>query len=65
MVEVPSFNVAQRLGEKTVSLAAAASLALSITVLSFALTLLAKFSKPVSDQSKSFLGYSDGLSPQM
>ena len=42
--------MAQRLGEMTVSLAAAASLALSIAVLWFALTLLAKISKPVSDQ---------------
>ena len=45
-----SLNVAQGLGEMTASLAAAVSLALSITVLSFAQTLLATFSKPVSDQ---------------
>ena len=36
---------------------AAASLVLSIMVLSFALNLLAKFSKPVSDQCKSLLGF--------
>ena len=41
----------------TASLAAAASLALSITVLSFAQTLLATFSKPVSDQRESLLGF--------
>ena len=50
-------HVAQRLGEMTVSLAAAASLVLSITVLSFAQTLLATFSKPVGDQRESLLGF--------
>ena len=50
-------HVAQGLGEMTASLAAAASLALSITVVSFAQTLLATFSKPVSDQRKSLLGF--------
>ena len=50
-------HVAQSLGEMTASLAAAASLALSIAVLSFAQTLLATFSKPVSDQRKSLLGF--------
>ena len=44
-----SLNVAHRLDEMTASMAAAASLVLSITVLSVALTLLATFSKPVSD----------------
>ena len=50
-------HVAQSLGEMTASLAAAASLALSITVLSFAQTLLATFSKPVSAQRESLLGF--------
>ena len=45
------------LDEMTSSLAAAASLALSITVLSLAQTLLATFSKPVSDQRESLLGF--------
>ena len=52
-----SLNVAQRLGEMTASLAAAASLVLSIMVLSLALTLLAKFSKLVSDQCESLLSF--------
>ena len=50
-------HVAQSLGEMTASLAAAASLMLSITVLSFAQILLATFSKPVSDQRESLLGF--------
>ena len=41
------------LGEMTASLVASGSLALSITVFSFTLTLLTKISKPVSDQCKS------------
>ena len=41
--------MAQRIGEMTASVAAAASLVLSIMVLSVALTLLATFSKKVSD----------------
>ena len=49
--------MAQRLGEMTASLAAAAFLVLSITVLSFALILLAKISKPVSDHCESLLGF--------
>ena len=49
--------MAQRLGEMTVSLAAVASLELSFMVLSFALILLAKFSKLVSDQCESLLGF--------
>ena len=49
--------MAQSLGEMTVSLAAAAFLALSITVLSFAQALLATFSKLVSDQCESLLGF--------
>ena len=49
-----SFNV---LDEMTASLAAAVSLALSITIFSFALTLLAKISKPVIDQCDSLLGF--------
>ena len=49
--------MAQSLGEMTASLAAAASLVLSIMVLSFAQTLLATFSKPVSDQRESLLGF--------
>ena len=43
--------------EMITSLAAAAFLALSIMVLSFALTLLAKIFKPVSDQCESLLGF--------
>ena len=50
LVVVP-LNVAQSLGEII------ASLALSITALSFAQTLLATFSKPVSDQRESLLGF--------
>ena len=45
------------LGKMTASLAAAASLALSIMVVSFTQTPLARFSKPVSDQRKSLLGF--------
>ena len=56
-VEPPWFNVAQCLGEITASLAAAAYLALSITVVSFFQTALATFSKPVGDQRKSLLGF--------
>ena len=46
-----------RSGKMTASLAAAASLALSIMVVSFAQTLLVTFSKPVSDQRESLLGF--------
>ena len=52
-----SLNVGQGLGEMTASLAAAASLELSIMVVLFAQTPLATFSKPVSDQRKSLLGF--------
>ena len=48
-----TLNLAQSLGKMTASLAAAASLSLSITVLSFALTLLATF----SDQHESLLSF--------
>ena len=44
-----------QLSEMTASMAAAASLALYVMVLSFAQTLLAIFSKPVSDQRESLL----------
>ena len=47
----------QSLGEMTASLVVAASLALSITVVSFAQTLLVAFSKPVSDQRESLLNF--------
>ena len=49
--------MAQSLGEMTASLAAAVSIALSITVLSFAQTHLATFSKLVSDQRESLLSF--------
>ena len=52
-----SFNTAQGLGKITASLAAAASLVLSIMVVSFTQTPLATFSKTVSDQRKSLLGF--------
>ena len=48
-----SLNVALSLGEMTASLAAV----VSTTVVSFAQTLLATFSKPVSDQCESLLGF--------